>query len=67
MPYRELVAGIEACPAGLNIMTGARVVYPQEEARMLVNDPGLSINVNTRENLRIAVDYLQSVANCKTR
>jgi adenosylcobinamide-phosphate guanylyltransferase len=68
MPYRENVDGIEACPAGMNIMTGARIACPQEEARMLVNDPGLSINVNTRENLLIAVDYLQSVArNCQTR
>jgi len=62
MPYRENVDGIVACPAGLNIMTGARIASPQDEARLLVNDPGLSINVNTRENLGLAVDYLQSIA-----
>jgi len=68
MPYRENVNGIEVCPAGLNIMTGARIACLQDEARMLVYDPGLSINVNTRENLWIAEDYLQSVArNCQNR
>ena len=48
MPYREQIQGTEACPAGINVLHGARIAEPQEELQFLLNEPRLAINVNTR-------------------
>jgi adenosylcobinamide-phosphate guanylyltransferase len=56
-PYREHVNGIEACPAGVNILLGDRISVPQDESRILLNEPRLAVNVNTREELAEAETF----------
>ncbi len=49
--YREAVNGIQAVPIGVNILLGERIREPQEEHRLLLHDPALARNVNTKEEL----------------
>ena len=56
--YRETVQGIPACPAGINVLTGSLIAGPQEEARLLLEEPRLAFNVNTREELAAVQRYL---------
>jgi adenosylcobinamide-phosphate guanylyltransferase len=58
MPYREQVHGVEACPAGINILRGDLIEQPQEELQVLLNEPGLALNVNTPTDLALAEDFL---------
>ena len=51
MPYHEQVGGVDACPAGVNILRGDRIDAEQEEFALLLDDPRLALNVNTREDL----------------
>lgn len=51
MPYREQVEGIEACPAGINILRGDLIDREQDEFRFLLSDSRIAMNVNTREDL----------------
>lgn len=51
IPYVESVGGIEACPAGINILRGDRIGEPQDEERLLIDDLRLAYNINTREAL----------------
>jgi adenosylcobinamide-phosphate guanylyltransferase len=64
MPYRELICGIEACPVGINILRGDLIKQPQEELQVLLNEPCLSLNVNTPDDLGRAEDFLYQLA-CK--
>jgi adenosylcobinamide-phosphate guanylyltransferase len=59
MPYREQVCGVEACPAGINILRGDLIEQPQEEQQVLLNEPGLALNVNTPADLARAENFLQ--------
>jgi adenosylcobinamide-phosphate guanylyltransferase len=59
MPYREHICGIEACPVGINILRGDLIEQPQEELQVLLNEPCLSLNVNTLDDLARAEDFLQ--------
>jgi adenosylcobinamide-phosphate guanylyltransferase len=59
MPYREQVNGIEACPAGINILRGDIIERPQDELQILLNEPGLALNVNTRADRARAEDFLR--------
>jgi adenosylcobinamide-phosphate guanylyltransferase len=59
-PYREHIHGIEACPAGINILRGDNISEEQSECALLIEDPGLSLNVNTREDLAAAEVFLQN-------
>jgi adenosylcobinamide-phosphate guanylyltransferase len=61
MPYREQVCGVEACPVGINILRGDLIEQPQEELQVLLNEPCLSLNVNTTADLARAEDFLQQV------
>ena len=61
MPYREQVFGVEACPVGINILRGDLIEQPQEELQVLLNEPCLSLNVNTTADLARAEDFLQQV------
>jgi adenosylcobinamide-phosphate guanylyltransferase len=54
--YVEVVDGIPACPAGVNILLGAHIEKPQSEVKVLIHDPRLTFNVNTREDLASAND-----------
>jgi adenosylcobinamide-phosphate guanylyltransferase len=60
MPYRESIDGIESCPAGVNILRADRIDQVQEETRLLLNEPRLALNVNTREDRARAESLLKS-------
>ena len=51
MPYHKQIGGIDACPAGVNILRGCGIDAKQEEFALLLDDPRLALNVNTREDL----------------
>jgi adenosylcobinamide-phosphate guanylyltransferase len=51
MPYHEQIDGVDACPAGVNILRGDGIGAEQEEFALLLDDPRLALNVNTREDL----------------
>lgn len=48
MPYREMVQGISACPAGVNILRGSHIDQTQDELQLLLKEPRLAMNVNTK-------------------
>jgi adenosylcobinamide-phosphate guanylyltransferase len=51
MPYHEQIDSVDACPAGVNILRGDRIATEQEEFTLLLDEPRLALNVNTREDL----------------
>lgn len=57
--YVEEVDGIDACPAGINILNGSRIKEPQDEIRLLVRDRRLAFNINTREELTRVRQFLE--------
>jgi adenosylcobinamide-phosphate guanylyltransferase len=64
--YDEQICGVRACPAGINILRGCLIDQPQDELRMLLNEPGLALNVNTREDLAIAEEFLKHKSRVKS-
>ncbi len=52
--YRETVNGTDACPAGVNILRGDLISEVQDEFRLLLSEPRLAVNVNTRADLLYA-------------
>jgi adenosylcobinamide-phosphate guanylyltransferase len=56
--YQEQVSSVNACPAGVNILRGDLIARPQEEFRLLLEEAGIALNVNTRDDLTIAEHYL---------
>ncbi|OPX63898.1 MULTISPECIES: NTP transferase domain-containing protein [unclassified Methanoregula] len=60
MPYRELVGGIESCPAGVNILRGDHIGSGQEEYALLLDEPRLALNVNTPADLARAVAIISA-------
>jgi len=58
--YRENIDGIEACPCGVNILRGDKIADPQDELRLLLHEPRLAYNVNTRTDLALADAYLSN-------
>jgi len=59
MPYRKTVNGTEACPAGINILRGDLIDQPQDELQLLLDEPGLSLNVNTPSDRTRAEFFLK--------
>jgi adenosylcobinamide-phosphate guanylyltransferase len=59
MPYREQINGIEACPAGVNILRGDRIDRVQEETSLLLDEPRLALNVNTRADRIAAEEFMK--------
>lgn len=57
--YIEEVEGVESCPAGINILNGSRISEPQDEIQILIRDPRLAFNVNTREELSRVRQFLE--------
>ena len=57
--YRQQVNGIEACPAGVNILRGDLISQQQEELQVLLFEPGLALNVNTRADLAKAEEFIK--------
>ena len=60
MPCRQEIEGTEACPAGVNILRGDLIAEPQDELRILLNEPRLAFNVNTRKDLADAESFLRN-------
>ena len=59
LSYKKMIRETEACPAGLNILRGDCIAEPQDELQLVLDDPRLAINVNTRDDLRAAEDFLR--------
>ncbi|MDD1698001.1 MAG: NTP transferase domain-containing protein [Methanoregula sp.] len=57
--YKETINGIEACPAGVNILRGDLILQPQEELQILLSEPGLALNVNTMDALAKAEEFIK--------
>jgi adenosylcobinamide-phosphate guanylyltransferase len=51
LPYAECISGVDACPAGINILRGDLIDRLQEEEKFLLMDPHLAYNINTRADL----------------
>jgi adenosylcobinamide-phosphate guanylyltransferase len=60
MPYHEQIGGVEACPAGVNILHGIHINAEQEEFPLLLDDQRLSLNVNTPEDLARTEAFLMA-------
>jgi adenosylcobinamide-phosphate guanylyltransferase len=60
MPYHELIEGIDACAAGVNILRGDDIGAEQEEFTLLLDEPQLALNVNTREDLARTEAFLSA-------
>ncbi len=59
MPYREEIRGVMACPAGVNILRGSLIAQPQDEVKMLLEDPRLALNINTKADLADAEIFIR--------
>lgn len=59
MPYREHINGVDACPAGVNILRGDRICQEQEEFSLLLDEPRLALNVNTRADRDAAEQFMK--------
>jgi adenosylcobinamide-phosphate guanylyltransferase len=57
--YKETINGTEACPAGVNILRGDLILQPQDELQILLSEPGLALNVNTRDALVKAEEFIK--------
>lgn len=66
MPYLRQVDGADACPAGVNILRGDLIAEPQDELQILMNEPGLALNVNTREDRARAEEFLRQRSRVKS-
>jgi adenosylcobinamide-phosphate guanylyltransferase len=64
--FEEQICGVSACPAGVNILRGDLIDKTQDELRMLLNEPGLALNVNTRDDLAIAEEFLKHKTRAKS-
>ncbi|MDV0444184.1 NTP transferase domain-containing protein [Methanorbis rubei] len=51
--YCETVCGVAATPCAVNILTGGLIGVAQEEFCLLLDEPGLAFNINTREELAV--------------
>lgn len=50
--------GFDTVPAGVNVVNGAHMDRYQEEFVMVVNDPGLAVNVNYKKDLAMCEKLL---------
>jgi len=57
--YEDQICGVRACPAGINILRGSLIDQLQDEQQILLNEPGLALNVNSRHDLAIAEEFLK--------
>lgn len=56
--YVEKVGDVPACPAGVNVLRGDLIEQVQDEFRLLLPDPRLAFNVNTRADLTFTDSFL---------
>ena len=52
--YTQEIDGVEATPCTVNIFLGAKLNDEQTELELLLNEPKMAFNVNTREELEAA-------------
>jgi adenosylcobinamide-phosphate guanylyltransferase len=57
--YCQTIDGVAACPCGINIVRGDRISEPQDEFCLLLREPRLAYNVNTRTDLAYADTFLK--------
>jgi adenosylcobinamide-phosphate guanylyltransferase len=57
--YLEAIGGIEACPAGINILRGDRISKVQDELQIVIRSRRLAFNINTREELLLVQSMLR--------
>jgi adenosylcobinamide-phosphate guanylyltransferase len=55
--YYQNIEGVSAVPAGLNILHGGMINSAQTEVSLLIDDPALSFNINTRNELEKAESF----------
>jgi len=58
--YYEVIDNVKACPVGVNILRGDKIRKQQDELQLLVSDPGLALNVNTRTDLMRAELFIRN-------
>ncbi|HWQ67620.1 MAG TPA: NTP transferase domain-containing protein [Methanospirillum sp.] len=58
-PYAEIISGVKAVPAGINILHGSSQDEEQEEVRILIDDSALSYNINTPDDLCRCEDFFR--------
>ncbi|MDO5844976.1 MAG: NTP transferase domain-containing protein [Methanocorpusculum sp.] len=51
--YRQIINGVEAAPCAFNIFMGSLLDEVQDELSILLDEPGLAFNINTREELAV--------------
>lgn len=56
--YTEIISLEEACPAGINILNGRRITEEQDEFRLILRDPRLVFNINTKEEFFLVQRHL---------
>jgi adenosylcobinamide-phosphate guanylyltransferase len=61
--FTQEISGIQAAPAGLNILLGEAIEKEQEEHCILIEDPALTYNVNTRSELKAAEEFFSHMYN----
>lgn len=62
--YRELINGVPATPCAVNIFMGSLVAEVQDELCLLLDEPGLAFNINTRQELAVLEREFCSVRPC---
>ena len=62
--YREEINGVAAAPCAVNIFMGSLVAEVQDELCLLLDEPGLAFNINTREELAVLEREFCSVRPC---
>lgn len=62
--YREIINGVPATPCAVNIFMGSLVAEVQDELCLLLDEPGLAFNINTREELAVLEREFCSVHPC---
>ncbi|MDD1728340.1 MAG: NTP transferase domain-containing protein [Methanospirillum sp.] len=55
--YTREISGVEAVPAGLNILLGSAITREQDELCILIDDPLLSFNINNQAELIAAEKF----------
>lgn len=56
--YPQEINGVRACPAGINILLGSAVRREQTELSLVLSEPRLAFNINTRVDLERAEAFL---------
>ena len=58
IPYHEMIENQQVCPAGINILRGDKISDIQTEYQIILDDPALAVNINTKQDLTLAEQLL---------